>query len=190
MFTSYGRLKYDPRFQTRYEPWWLLLQCDNGLSSFYRKLIEMERTYTVSSRDWMSVKGLEPSPFEWPIHIPYGKVTPSAWGAHISIVRGEEPPNKKAWKKYKNKRFKFKYDPRYINTNGKHWWFRAISPELEQIRLELGLTPEPTYIDYRTKELKVNHFHFTIGSNVEAPPSKRTKKKKDILITRKRKKNG
>jgi len=177
MFTSYGYLQYDPRFATRYDPWWALLVCDKGLAAFYRNLVAQQRTVDLRSEDWLKMKGLPESDKSWPVKIPGQRLNPPAWGPHISIVRGEKPSNIKAWSKYQGKRFAFEYDPQYINTNGKHWWFRVTSPELEDVRLELGLTPQPTYIHYVTKEVTVNPFHLTIGSNVEAPPSKRTKSK-------------
>lgn len=203
MFTSYGYLKYDPKFgqeltlgqhmhklrtgkdvkprlrksnKTRFDPWWAILICDDGLSRFYRSFIEKNRTITMSSAEWLKLRGLPDNDKLWDVNIPNGKVSPPSWGPHVSLIRGEKPIDESLWGKYEGKIFEFAYDPQYINTNGKHWWFRVISPELEAVRLELGLTPQPTYIHRMTQEERVNPFHFTIGSNVEAPPSKRHKR--------------
>jgi hypothetical protein len=91
------------------------------------------------------------------------------------VIRGERdfnsakqqgvPPVKASplWGKYENKRVWFEFDPQYLNTNGKHWWIRVISPELESIREELGLTPQPTYFHRNSRTWRVNPFHLTIG---------------------------
>ena len=67
------------------------------------------------------------------------------------------------WKKYDREKVSFEYDPKYLNTNGKHWWIRAVSPELEKIRIELGLTPQPVYREWGSGIWKENPFHLTIG---------------------------
>jgi hypothetical protein len=162
---SFGYLRYDPKHRaTKFKPWWLLLQCNDELTAYYRNWIEKEHPYEIRSKDWLEKACLTPNVNKsWPITQHGVKVTRSAWGSHISVVRGEKIPYKNLWKKYNGKKIWFEYNPEYLNTNGKHWWIRAVSPQLEEIRQEMGLTPQPTYFDRRTKKIKVNPFHLTIG---------------------------
>jgi len=162
---SYGYLKYDPRhIETRYKDWWLILQCSEGIALYYRYWIQKEATWEVHSRDWLNKAKLNPNlDRHWPVTQKGIKLTRSAWGPHVSVVRGEKPLNIKLWKKYDGKKVWFEYDPKYLNTNGKHWWFRVISPELESIRQELGLTPQPEYFHRDSQTQRVNPFHLTIG---------------------------
>ena len=176
MFTSYGRLRYDPKFCKRFDPWWALLECNDHDYNLYRWLIKQRRSYKMHSADWLKMVGLPESDKVWTVDVPYGPVVRPAWGTHISVVRGEKPSNPDAWRKYQGKRFKFTYDPEYINTNGRHWWFRTHCPELEEVRVELGLTPQPTYVHRYTKRTKINHMHLTFGKNVETPSYKALKK--------------
>ena len=164
-FKSFGYLNYDPNnLQTRYRDWWLLLRCDEGLTAYYRWWIEKEFGYSLHSSEWLEKAKLDITPDRnWSVTQHGVKTTRSAWGSHISVVRGEMPPNKEFWKRYQNKKVWFEYNPEYMNHNGKHWWIRAYSPQLEEIRQELGLTSQPTYIERRTGKLKVNPFHLTIG---------------------------
>lgn len=184
MFTAHGKLRYDPRFRNRYDPWWALLECNDHDYSFYRWITKQNRAYKMHSADWLKMVGLPESDRVWTVDIPYGPVVRPAWGTHISVVRGEKPTNPDAWRKYQGKRFKFSYDPQYINTNGRHWWFRTICPELEEIRVELGLTPHPTYVHRYTGKTRINYMHLTFGKNAEVPSHKAVKKT-ETLITRK-----
>lgn len=187
MFKSYGYIEYDPRTSTKFDKWWMVLKTDvikrkhgysyvkNGLSAYYRSLIMKERSVIVNSKEWLKANDLD-SKEEWPLSVRNVKVIRSAWGPHISVVRGEEPKNKKYWGKYQGERVEFSYDPRYINTNGKHWWFRIKSDRLLEIRRELGISPYPIYW---SKGQKRNlHFHLTLGTNAEAPSKKEYNKKK------------
>jgi hypothetical protein len=164
MFKSYGYLKYDPvSSRTRYDEWWAILRCDIGLSKYYRSMVENSASRIVPSDLWLDSAKLDTSiDKHWMVSIRKFKTSPSAWGPHVSVIRGEKPLDLTAWKKYQDERVEFTYDPRYINTNGRHWWFRVKSPRLEEIRKELGLTPQPTFIDYHGNT-RVNPFHFTIG---------------------------
>ena len=164
-FKSFGYLKYDPNnLKTRFKPWWALLKCDEGLTAYYRGWIGKEFGYNLRSDNWMGKAGLNISPNKlWPVTQHGVQTTRSAWGSHISIIRGERPADKSLWKKYENKKIWFEYNPEYLNHNGKHWWIKAISPQLEEIRIELGLTPQPTYRCRNSGKMKVNPFHLTIG---------------------------
>lgn len=192
IYKTYGTLKYDPVMRKIKNPWWALLMCDEGLSSFYRHLTMLDRTVTVISDDWLLSRNLFVPNNSWKIKIPYARVIRPDWGTHVSVVRGEKPLNESAWKKYNNKRFKIIYNPEFASTNGKHWWFRIKSPELEELRLELGLSRQPTYFDKLTGEKKYNYMHLTYGKNIEPVLSdnKNLKKqyRKEVEIFRKSKK--
>jgi hypothetical protein len=77
-----------------------------------------------------------------------------------------------------NERIEFTYDPEYLNTNGRHFWIRAVSPRLEEIRTELGLTPQPTYFHRKSGTVRVNPFHLTIGSLLHMPGDGRHRRDK------------
>lgn len=154
-YKSFGYLKYDPVSEnSRFDPWWLALMCPMGLALFYQELIRKEATKTVKAAE---VFGFG----DWPIQKGNVKVKKSVWGPHISLVRGEEPKNKKLWGKYDGKKVWFEYTP-MVGTNGCHYWLPVFSQDFYDIRIELGLPPETRA-----------PFHFTIGRDVDAPPSKR-----------------
>lgn len=120
---SEGVPVFDPQRGTKHHaPWWLILQCDSGIIDFYR---------------WLMLKHGVPT-------------LPNAlWGAHVSVVKGEEPTNKSAWGGLSNKvRFRYSNDIRY--TNDCHAWVNVWSPDLNEIRLALGLKPK-------------EWFHMTLG---------------------------
>ena len=161
---SFGYLKYDPKHNgTKFKPWWLLLKCDEGLTSYYRSWIEKELSYDVPSQDWLKKACLTSNERSWPITQKGVKTTRSAWGSHVSVIRGEKPVDVRLWKKHSGRKIWFEYNPEYLNTNGKHWWVRIKSSQLEDIRLEMGLTPQPTYYHRGSGERMVNPFHLTIG---------------------------
>ena len=132
MYKSSGRLLYDPtaekQVKTREDPYWLILECDAGISLYYRYWLKKAK---------------------------YIDMIKPAWGAHISITRGEKITNKDAWKKHSGKKIDFEYVPE-VKSNGKHFWLSVISKELEEIRTELGLSPTPYW-----------GFHLTIGNKKE-----------------------
>lgn len=70
------------------------------------------------------------------------KVHQSLWGAHVSLTRGEETDKwEEVKQKYHNKNVSLSYSPD-LRTNGKHWWAKVYSDDLENIRTELGLTKQ------------------------------------------------
>lgn len=98
-----------------FKPWWLIGTIEGDLTEYY----------------------------SWHIHKRTGLILQSpAWGAHISIVRGEEPVFKQHWKKYEGREINFSYDPD-VRTNGDHWWMRVNSLDMLDIRTELGLPRFP-----------------------------------------------
>jgi hypothetical protein len=83
------------------------------------------------------------------------KVTPSAWGPHITWVNKEEPHNKGNWEAYQNIPIKFELKPE-IKTNGTYYWLDIECNDLKLMRRALGLKPEPKI-----------PFHLTIGKKVK-----------------------
>lgn len=78
-----------------------------------------------------------------------------AWGAHISIVRGETPKHPEMWKKYHLQKLSISFEPNIIEVPdkkapGSFYLIDFRSDEIMNIRSELGLN---------THELS----HLTIG---------------------------
>ena len=127
-----GYLEYDPdrkdmKSRTQY---WCVLQLPNDLVRYYQYFVRVEKH----------------------IHLEM-----PAWGAHVSIIRGEKPDDEHIhlWKKYHKKKFKFRYFPEIVEVkdkkqSGSFYVINFECPELSDIRRELGL---PVYRD----------FHITIG---------------------------
>ena len=126
--TSTGRLIYDPVDErTTFRSWWAILQCDRELLRYYQ--------YVYYKRYWK-------------------KLQTACWSSHISIVRGESPKIKDAWKRYNGKliEFQYEYDGEF-QSNSKHVWISCHSEEFGSIRASLGLNTKP-----------VVPFHMSIGS--------------------------
>ena len=114
MFTSTGILQYDPgRGLKHYDPWWALLVCDDQLSQYYAWQL---KSYGV------------------PVH-PNDK---GLWGTHVSVFKGEVPPDNTAWGKYQGYEIEFHYNHLVRYDNGKHAWVDVYSEDLSAIREELG----------------------------------------------------
>jgi hypothetical protein len=131
MWKSSGIVKYDPKVDRgSFVKWWVILQCDLELVRYYQHIF-----YKLYWR----------------------KLQTQMWSSHISLVRGEEPINKDKWKKYNGKiiEFEYEYDGEFLN-NGRHFWLKAHSPLFKDIRMSLGLSPEPFV-----------PFHLSIGSRQE-----------------------
>lgn len=72
-----------------------------------------------------------------------GGVHPPAWGPHISVLRGEQPPVRGDWDKYEGTRVKFEYDPSDVRYNREYIWIPVSSPALLDLREGMGLRREP-----------------------------------------------
>jgi hypothetical protein len=74
-------------------------------------------------------------------------------GSHITFIndRMEKSVFNEGLNFYNGKECDFYLDINPL-SNGKHWWFRAYSSNLEAIRMSLGLSPDP-YLG----------LHFTLG---------------------------
>ena len=60
------------------------------------------------------------------------------YGAHISVVRKEIPPNMDKWGKYEGKTIQFEYE-NIINFAEPYFWIDAYCQFLVDLRIELGL---------------------------------------------------
>lgn len=124
-FVSSGTLWFDPGFGgASFEPWWVLLRVDDGIVDFYASLLQR---YGIAL-----LKG-------------------SRYGPHISIVKGEEPPDHARWVS-RTDSIEFRYSNIIEWTNGRHAWLHVWSPELNDVRRSLGLPLKP-----------IPRFHLTIG---------------------------
>lgn len=124
MFNSSGIFHYDPLPNSKhYEPWWGLLKCDDQIVKYYAWLLKRQ--------------GVEVD-------------TVSLWGTHISVFKGEVPPNNVNWKKYEDYEVEFNYNHIIRFDNGRHAWIDIYSEDLSAIREELGFPFKPW-------------FHLTIG---------------------------
>lgn len=121
--TGVATLRYDPTLNTKYNDWWLISDTCEGITDYYRRQIEQ----------WLGIVLLKP-----------------AFGAHISIIVGEEPPNKHLWKLDQGRQVEYQYT-HDVFTNGEFWWLNVISGEMDAIREYFGL-PE-----------KQHQLHLTIG---------------------------
>jgi len=118
-----GIIKYDPpRYGMKKKTqWWAVVNVDKEITRYFRWWIKKEL--------WIDL--CQPS-----------------WDAHISIIRGERPPEDKInlWKKYDGQKVDFKYSLNVRqsgDTTGwdrpSHYWFVEVEcPLLRQIRNEFG----------------------------------------------------
>lgn len=82
----------------------------------------------------------------------HGAIQRPAWGGHISLVRGEDPPaGREPWDALEGLELDFDYDGT-IETDGKHFWLPIFCETAGNIREYLGLPREPEY-----------PFHLTFG---------------------------
>jgi hypothetical protein len=110
-----GTLCYDPRLPDRFDPWWVIVRCEEGLGMVLRQQVESAHGIT-----------LEPPP----------------WGMHISVVSGEEPPLVERWGHRADELVAFSYLPEPRRA-GQFWWVEVDCPELLDVRAALGLPREP-----------------------------------------------
>lgn len=114
MFRSSGILIYEPKAKSIPTPgaWWLILDCCPDLARYYREMLAR--------------------------FAPWNKVMAPAWGCHISVVRGEEPPHKARWREGHGESVEFEYSPD-LQTNGEYYWLPVRCDRLLEIRKRLGL---------------------------------------------------
>lgn len=126
--TTTGVLKYNPKAKSiDSKPWWLILQGCEDLARYYRE------TYNLFYRGTNK------------------KLNKPAWGSHVSIIRGEEPPNKELWLVQADEIVTFEYDTE-LNTNDLYCWLTVRCDTLLDLREQFGLPREP-----------IHPFHLTVG---------------------------
>ena len=110
--------------------WWLIIDCDPELGRLFRRLHEMA-TYRTR-------------PLQAPL-----------WGTHVSVIRGEEPPNPAEWGRFQGAEVEFDYEPLVQETDG-YLWVAVACPRALDLREQLGLPREPK-----------PPLHLTIGNSQE-----------------------
>lgn len=121
MFISTGILQYDPGLGAKhFDPWWALLLCDPEIVRYYSWQLK-KYGVEVYSND----KGL--------------------WGTHVSVLKGDIPPDPSLWKKYQGYEVEFHYNHLIRVDNGEHAWVDVYSEDLSAIRQELGFPFKPWY---------------------------------------------
>jgi len=121
-----GILAYDPTRQKGKapDPWWLIAYTDDGIAAYYRHIVEKRFGFVLD----------RPS-----------------WGAHVSIIRGEEPKkNLDRWRYNEGLITPFAYS-HDIYTNGAHWWVNVDCLDYANLRDFYGFDPGK------------RHFHLSIG---------------------------
>lgn len=116
------------------EPKFMFVSCDVNISRYYRWLANRMEIKLISQRH----------------------------DSHISVIRTEELTENQILPKHlSGKEVEFVGNPEYMQCNATHYWFRIISPELEDIRTSFGFCNQPAEI---LNERIVTHpFHLTIG---------------------------
>lgn len=116
-----GILRYSPKLlgERSSDKWWLVLDVDQNISDLYRHLYWLD-TYRCK------------------------KLQRPAWGAHVSIIRNEEPPKEKQslWESYADQELELEYTSD-VGDNGIHWWLPVFCEKALDIRVELGLPRQP-----------------------------------------------
>lgn len=94
-----------------------------------------------------------------------GKINTPLYPTHISIYRGKKIPNMPKWGFYEGYKVSFEY-VNAIHSDNIYWWLEAICPNLENIRMDLGLGP----VDDITYSPDKRHpWHITIANNKNVP---------------------
>jgi hypothetical protein len=122
-YVGTGSIQFDPGMGTKhFEPWWMLLVTDQEIIRYYAWLLKKH-----GKPLWLS----------------------TLWGAHVSAIKHQEPPDKKLWGT-KLPEVTFRYTDYIRWDNGTHAWLDVYSPELSRIRQLMGLPAK-------------EWFHLTIG---------------------------
>lgn len=130
-----GKLIFDPQplndpSNSMFKPFWVIVTLDDDLREYYAWFLKKRYRITVQR---------------------------PAWGAHISVVRGEETTiqNWEYWKNiYNNKELEFEHGL-IIKTNGGHWWLNINCPELFKLRTDMRYPKDTKF-----------SFHLTLGMSI------------------------
>jgi hypothetical protein len=121
---SIGKLVYSPRTHLSSSDRWLVVMCDDEISSYYRHLFTKDYPYLNGER--------------------IGKLTRPVWGTHISVIRGEKNINQKLWGLDANKVIEFEYEGGVLD-NGEYYWLKVKCDYLCELREKYGLYREPRF---------------------------------------------
>lgn len=129
-FTATGTLVFDPVAGKAQNPWWAIIECPKDIIEYYHHWIAKEENV---------------------------KLNKPLFGAHISVIRGEEPPDsfKSIWGAGQGSELLFSYKHE-VETNGEYWWLRVRCEELNALRKKMGLNSEVEF-----------DFHLTIGRVIQ-----------------------
>ena len=127
-FKAKGVLVYDPKRPglKKKTDWWAVVNTDNEICRYYRWWVEKN-----------------PQAFG----LTNINIQPPSWGAHVSVIRGEQPTPDKMhlWKKYHGEQVEFKYSHNVRQsgdtTGDRPGWFFFVEvdcPRLLEIRRELN----------------------------------------------------
>ena len=127
MFQATGRIRYSEHKEDA--KWWMVVDCDPEIGKYYRSLFAIT-------------------------HYHCKTLFRPAWEAHISVIRGEKPPNDKChlWRKYDGQLVKYYYDSQ-ARGDDVYVWLDVECDFLLDIREEMGLPRHPMY-----------SLHLTIGN--------------------------
>jgi hypothetical protein len=107
--------------------WYITLNPVDDLGTYYRKMYNWENRARIITQK-------------------------PKWDSHITILRAEEPLQKKyKWQEQYGKEFEFYYDNKII-TGDRHIVIDVFCPQAEELRVYFGLKREPLF-----------PFHLTIG---------------------------
>jgi len=139
MFKAKGRLIYDPvvqraDFNSRKKmSWGCNLTAPNSIAQYYQYWVRKELGVNLN--------------------------TP-LYNSHVTVTKYERPPNEAVWRKHEGEIIEFEYDPEVKNSDI-YFWLTVKCPRLEEIRVELGMTPQPRCA-----------YHLTIGNLKNVSPIK------------------
>jgi len=130
-----GKIIFDPQpikdsTNSMFKPFWIIVTIDDDLREYYSWFLKRRYRITVQR---------------------------PAWGAHISVVRGEitTQENWEYWKNiYNNKNIEFEHEL-IPKTNGGHWWLKINCEELFELRTNMEYKKDPHW-----------SFHLTLGMSV------------------------
>ena len=122
----------------------LAVECDQEIVRYYRSLIPK----------WI-------------------RSNPQMYGAHISVIRKEEPKVVEHWGKYEGHEVEYEYSP-VIHVSQNYVWLNVWSRRLAEIRLELGLPVDSPYT--RPPDGFEKTMHMSIGNFKEIVQSQKTKR--------------
>jgi len=97
--------------------WWLILKCDRSMCRYQSRLLHFA----------------EPGD---------SGISEPLWGSHVSIIRGEEPPNKALWNSMEGKQVSIEYEQSPQEIHGYVFLPVTCEPALDY-RQDLGLPREP-----------------------------------------------